>query len=1231
MNSEAILSQAKWALLAGALVLCYVSCGDSPQTTLPPAAEPDARTMPLRQRSTPVGESLFTRLSPKDSGLDFVNPLDTTHPLKRLYAGGYAVGGLAIGDVTGDGLPDVYCVSGPGRDRLFVQQEPLIFQDVTDEAGLENDESFWGTGVAMVDIDNDGDLDIYVCRYDAPNALFINDGQGRFQEKAAAYGLDVRAASLMPAFCDYDGDGDLDLYILTNLYYRENGMPRDATFMLGNEPKVKAEYRRWVDIRPAGKSLTHKRYELYPVGQRDVLLRNEGVQPEGGMVFKDVSGYAGDIGVHPGKGLSATWWDYNEDGFPDLYVGNDFEDPDHFYHNNGDGTFTDIIKEAMPHTPWYAMGADSADFNQDGRLDLLILDMAATSHFKQKTTMGDMSSKQLFMETAEPRQYMRNSLFLNTGRKRFQEGAYLTGLASSDWSWAAKAADYDNDGLVDVYITNGMARAFTDSDILSTIHYSMRFGKTEWDLFADKPQQREANLAFANRGDLRFEEMGAAWGLDHVGMSYSAAYGDLDRDGDLDLIVANLDEPLHLYRNDSQEGNRLLIALQGTQSHRSGLGARVVARAGDEVFVRQMNPYTGYLSSNDPLIHIGLGSVEEIDDLTVHWAGGTVQTLTNVRANQWLVVEEPPQAAGEPALSKKKPLFAEAADAIPLRHEERPFDDFARQPLLPNKLSQLGPGLAVADADGNGEDDLFLGGAAGFPGQLLLRGPNGKTNVITDPFTADKESEDMGALFFDANGDGHVDLYVVSGGVECEANDVTLRDRLYLGDGMGGFARAANLLPDLRDSGGAIAAADFDRDGDIDIFVGGRSIPGAYPLTPTNRLLLNKQGRFQDQASERLRETGLVTSALWSDVDGDGWLDLLLAHEWGPVEVFHNRQGALVESRETGIESLSGWWNSIAAGDVDHDGDMDYAVMNAGLNTKYHASPEKPALLYYGDFEGDGRMYLVEAEFENETLFPLRGRSCSSRAMPHLENKFATFQGFAAATLEEVYPEEALQSSHRFSATTLESGILINDGTGKFAFHALPRVAQLAPAYGVSLTDFNGDGHLDLYMLQNFFSPQLETGRMNGGVSQLLAGHGDGRFTPVDPAESGLIVPGDGMALVVTDLNGDHAPDIVASQNDDQVLTFTNRADGSWHTIELTGNQVIGARIDIHYGDKLLSSTELSAGGGYLSQSTSKIFFTLPSGPEGEAKAVVTWPDGQVTETMFAAGSPKVVIQPAQP
>ncbi len=1239
---------------------CFHSPGNPPAVDPPqlssskksPSGKPPASTalQPVQSRplrpTTPTKGPRFQRLAPNETGVNFQNDLDPDHPMKRLYHSGFLCGGVAIGDVDGDGRPDLCLASGPGTNRLYRQVDDFRFEDISQAAGLGTNDA-WSTGVAMADIDGDNDLDLYICNYDSPNSLLINRGDGTFAEQAHQRGLDLKDACLMPTFSDYDGDGDLDVYVVTYRFYRKGGRPKTppVTMRLG-VPSLLPTYEKYYKLveNQGG------HYEVEEASRRDYLLRNDGRGH-----FVDVTSEAGM--TEPGHGLSATWWDYNNDRRPDLYVANDFNEPDHLYRNDGDGRFTDVLAEAIPHTSWFSMGADAADINNDGLLDLLVADMSATTHVKQKTSMGVMSADRLLEVAGPPPQTMRNALYVNTGGQRFLEAAYLAGLADTNWTWAVKLADLDNDGWVDALIANGMARDFSNSDV--AFGPELLSGRTEWDLYEKQPPRREQNLAFRNTGDLQFVDVSKEWGLDHVGMSFGCAHADLDRDGDLDLVVTNLDEPVSIYRNQSSDGHRVLIRLVGTNSNQWGLGASLQIETSTGSQMRQLSPMTGFIASSEPIVHFGLGEAETIQQLTIRWPSGTQQVLTNLAADHFYTITEPseetsPQetnsegsssASTEPVSSRmatesSKPLYRRSDVLAHAQHREHPFDDFQRQPLLPNKLSQLGPGIAWGDFDGDGDEDFFLGGAKGQAGQLYPNEDGHFGQRVPGPWESAADREDMGALFFDADSDGDLDLYVVAGGVECDPGDELLRDALYLNDGQGTFQPAsAGMLPDVRQSGSVVVAADYDRDGDMDLFVGARVIPGQYPLSPESYLLENKNGRFSlanQEDAAGLRQTGLVTSALWSDVDGDGWLDLLVTHEWGPVKVFHNQEGRLVDQTEAaGLAKIKGWFNGIAGRDFDNDGDLDYVVTNFGLNTKYHASEKSPALLYYGDFDGTGKRRLIEAEFEDETLFPVRGRSCSTRAMPHLQEKFSTFKDFAIASLPEIYTPQCLQTAHRFECTTLESGLLMNDGSGQFIFQPLPRLAQISPSFGVVATEVNGDGHADIFLVQNFFTPQLETGQMDGGLGLLLTGDGKGGFTPVWPTQSGLVVWGDAKSLTVTDFNGDRRPDFVVGLNNAPVQAFEHQG-ASPHSSDAflrvrlqgpAGNPTcIGSRVRLTLSDGSSQTAEVCAGGGYLSQSTPTLTFGLASGREAQELAV-TWPDGSQSIHTIGKAQREVLIE----
>jgi hypothetical protein len=658
-------------------------------------------------------------------------------------------------------------------------------------------------------------------------------------------------------------------------------------------------------------------------------------------------------------------------------------------------------------------------------------------------------------------------------------------------------------------------------------------------------------------------------------VSLGAATADFDNDGDLDLIVSNVDAPVSVYRNHSQDAHAVLVRLVGTASNRAGLGATVRLAAGSLEQVRYVTMTRGWLSSIDPTLHFGLAQADRVDELTVEWPSGRRQTFRGLDADHVYTItesDESPaddQAGDRDSEEGRKPLFVQSSDVPPVKHEESVFDDFAEQPLLPNRLSVFGPALAAGDVDGDGDEDFYLGGAKGHAGQLLVNERGRLEPRPVEAFSAHKEQEDTAAEFFDADGDGDQDLLVVSGSVEWPVGDAAYRDRFYLGDGRGGFQFAADFLPDDRDSGSTAAACDFDQDGDVDVFVGSRCIPGKYPLPPQSRLLVNHSvgriadpshagggveslsdgggqpgkpasiGRFGDQAPRAVAHCGLVTDALWADLDGNGWKDLVVTTDWGPVKIFLNHEGELTDATEpAGLDQRLGWWTAAAAADIDRDGDTDLVVGNFGLNTKYRASAEKPELLYYGVFDETGKAHVIEAKYVDGVCVPRRGFSCSQNAMPFLKDKLQTFHNFASSSLADLYGDSRLADSVRLEANTLESGVFINDGQARFAFEPLPRLAQIAPSFDLAVEDFNADGHADIFLLQNFYGPQRETGRMDGGLSLLLLGDGAGDFEPIWPNGSGIALKADPRHVAAVDLDSDGRRDLVIAANSGPLAVF---------------------------------------------------------------------------------------------
>lgn len=1147
---------------------------------------------PLAKPSQSDGKTRFTALAARDTGIDFVHRVHENHPMAYLYFSSSASGGTAIGDVSGDGRPDVFVASGPDSNRLYIQQgDDFQFQDVTSRAGVAGGDR-WACGATMVDINSDGRLDIFVANYDAPNQLFVNLGANRFEDLAPAFALNMTDASLEGSFADYDRDGDLDLYLLTYRYEDPNGMPVTPPIISRRGRRaIHPDFEKYY-------TLTNDDIGFGTIGRFDHLLRNNG---DG--TFSNVTPITGIYG--PGHGQSVIWWDFDQDGFVDLHVGNDFNDPDRLYRNNGDGTFTDIVRESVPHTSWFSMGSDTGDVNGDGLPDLLSADMSSTTHFKQKTTMGSMDRNAEFLSTAVPRQYMRNALLLNSTAGRFQEAAYLAGLESTDWTWAVKLADFDCDGLIDAFFTNGSIRSFTDSDLTTSL--AARRGKTEWDIYKHTEPLREKNLAFQNSGDLQFRNVSEAWGLDHLGVSMSSAHGDLDGDGDLDLVVANVDEPLIVYRNDTTDHRRVTLRLHGLEGNRFGVGARVRVTSEGGEQQAELQPTRGFLASNQPHLHFGCGDAKSVD-VEVAWPDGTLQQLTGLKTNCHHVIT---QQAGLP-MARAKSVVSRLFETKPvaaLAHAENSFNDYQLQPLLPFKMSALGPALASADVNGDGTMDLFVGGSAGQPGYVAFWSEQGNTYQLSNQpaLLADKAYEDMAAVWLDVDADGDVDLFIASGGNEQSMDSGLYAPRLYLNDGQGKLLAAPDRLPDLQVSAGPVAASDFDQDGDVDLFLGGRQVPGKYPLPATSYLLVNEDGTFQDKTNDyfagRVTDLGMVTGALWSDVDNDSDLDLFVTLEWGSVQLFRNdpaspRGRKLVNATaSSGLSGYRGWWTGITGADVDQDGDIDYVATNLGLNTKYHASDEKPFRIYYGDFAGDGTRKLVEAEYEADTLFPVRGRSCSTHAVPTLAEKFTSYKEFAAATLQEIYTPQCLEDAYQCSANFLASAVFLNDGTGQFEVKPLPREAQMSPGFGAIVTDVDGDAMLDVFIAQNFFSPQPETGNMDGGLGCLLRGQGDGSFVAMPASETGIVIPQDASAVVIADLNPHAGVDLVVAVNDGPLQVLLSKHSAEVLRCRIEGarscSEVAGMKIRCEIDGKT-QSFEIASGGGYLSQQPPLIYFSNP-------------------------------------
>lgn len=1147
------------------------------------------------------GRMKFEKLT--GTGIKFKNSFDRSKPMELLDTGS----GIAIGDYDNDGLQDIYLVGGEIANKLYRNLGDFKFEDVTIEAGVDgrrNGRNLYGSGASFADVDNDGDLDLYVCNMAAPNMLFINQGDGTFSEQAFYRDVAYSGASKIANFCDYDQDGDLDFYLVT---YQDRQPDRsvDPVVIVDGKRQIREDMIDQYAIVGEG---------VVKTGQRDLLFRNNG---DG--TFEDVTDSAGVADY--GTTLSAIWFDFDGDGWQDIYASNDFHAPDRLYRNNGDGTFRDVLPEVVRHTPWFSMGSDFGDLNNDGLLDFMTADMSGTSHYKRKVDMGDMGDSAFFLTYGRPRQYMKNCLNINSGMGPFFEIASMAGMSSTDWTWAVRFVDMDNDGKLDVYITNGHARDMMNADTAGKLDALIAKNASQEEIdkfYCNIPAKREANLAFQNRGELDFLGVGPAWNLNHVGVSHGAAFADFDNDGDQDLVVNNYYEPSLIYRNDSQNGSRTLFEFRCGDNNFFGYGTKLEIWQDGKYQTRTLNPVRGYISSDPAVLHFGSDTAETIQRVKVTWPDQTVEEFENLAPNRMYRIVE--SESRSPATQDIPPnrMFEEVSQekSLVFKHIERPYDDFQRENLLPYKMSELGGGLAWGDVNGDGFPDLFCGGAAGQAGALFLNQGGQSFARSEGPWAADAECEDMGMLFFDADGDGDIDLYVVSGGNECEPGDEVLIDRLYLNDGEGNFEKSDSSLPDNRDSGSSVAAADYDRDGDLDLFIGSRAIPGKYPLTPTSRLLQNDGGVFKDvtrDAANPLLEVGLVNSAVWSDVNGDRWIDLVIALDWGPVTIMFNEQGTFVDkTTELKLDDHRGWWHGLTAADLDQDGDIDFVVTNQGMNTKYHADPEHPHRLYYSDFDESGTLDLVETEFEGGIEYPARGLSCSSNSMPFIGEKFESYHDYASASLLEIY-EPSIKEKPFHEVNFLASAILWNQGDA-FEVQSLPRMAQASPGFGVTVADFNGDARPDIFLANNFFASQPETGFMDGGLSLLLLGRGERAFDVIWPNKSGVVINDASYGAAMADFDRDGDLDIAVSTNNSSLRLLENRAEVERATkIRLVGSMAnanaIGARIELN-GEGFTQVIDVQSGGGYQSQTWTGEVVVSQETVKKVTSVEIRWPDG---------------------
>jgi len=1055
----------------------------------------------------------FTTLPASVTGIAFNNTItenDSVNMFVNEYT--YMGGGVGVADFDRDGLPDLFFAGNQVSSRCYRNKGGMRFEDITENAGLTT--TAWCTGVSIIDINGDGWPDIYVCvsgkvpGSKRRNLLFVNQHDLTFKEQAAGYGLADTACSTQALFFDYDGDGRLDMYLVNHTL--DDPRPNDI-----RDNKI-------VPGAPAA----------------DKLYHNDGTPPGGSHpVYHDASAAAGI--VDDGNGLGVVAGDFNGDGLPDLYVTNDYIRNDLLWLNNGDGTFTNSIATAIRHQSYSSMGVDAGDFNNDGLTDILTLDMQPETGHRKKMMYSFLTQQrhQLEMDKGYEPQYVHNMLQLNNGVRKigrrsvpfFSEIAGMAGIAETDWSWSVLLADLDNDGWKDVFITNGLGRDPTNIDFLEYAHNTvLSTGIPESDLgqrrkFMERlteigPLTLRSYL-FHNNRQLGFDNISEPAGITEHSISNGAAYADLDNDGDLDIITNNINGEAFIRRNDAPRAHWLTVKLMGDSNNRDGLGAQLTAYGPNTKQSIEQFPIRGYLSSVDPRPHFGFGDTRP-DSLTIRWPNGKMQTLIHPPVDTILALYQSQALAEDPAAETPPPLFSDITEQahIDFRHKETMFFDYQFQPLLLQKYSQEGPFISVADIDKDGREDFFIGGAFRQPGKIYHQNRDGAftgKDLVGGP----KYEEDMQSAWFDADGDGYPDLLIVGGSSEFEDGSAYYRPRLYHNDGKGNFRLDSTAFPpEIRTLAKSVAAADIDGDGDGDIFIGGRLALGAWPRSPKSYLLRNDHGRFTDitdTVCPALRYCGMINAAVWTDIDGDGKPDLIIAGDWMPIRIFKNNGGSMTEiTRQAGLDGLPGFWRSLLITDVNHDGHPDIVAGNLGLNNSWHIDTVRPAMLIAKDFDGNGALdpvfcYYSTDETGQYTLSSGISRDAWAWQMPSIKKRFETNESYAGATIDQLITPAMRQDALILRCAETRSGWFSGDGHGSFTFHPFPRTAQLAPVNALLGTDFDGDGIADLLIAGNEYQASVMPGRYDASYGLLLKGDGRGGWTPVPPSAGGLILDGD--------------------------------------------------------------------------------------------------------------------------